>query len=155
MYVWQIYKRTILASELRITKYLTLMMTSSNGNISALLALCEGNSPVTDELPSQRPVTRSFDVSFHLRLNKRLSKQSWGWLFETPSRPLWRHCNVFVWLWERLNCQYFIFGGKIHYVKTNGISKKCITWSYTEPKWPLPVVRFHHFNVSMYEVWRI
>ena len=30
---------------------------------------------------------------FDLRLNKRLSKQSWGWLFETPSRLLWRHCN--------------------------------------------------------------
>ena len=42
---------------------------------SALLALCEGNSPVTGELPSQRPVTRSFDVSFDLRLNKQLSKQ--------------------------------------------------------------------------------
>ena len=42
----------------------------------------------------QRPVTRSFDVFFDLRLNKRLSKQSWGWWFETPSRSLWRHCNV-------------------------------------------------------------
>ena len=42
---------------------------------------------------SQRPVTRSFDVFFDLRLNKRLSKQSWGWWFETPSHPLWRHCN--------------------------------------------------------------
>ena len=31
---------------------------------------------------------------FYLRLNKRLSKQSWGWWFETPSRPLWRHRNV-------------------------------------------------------------
>ena len=30
---------------------------------SALLALCAGNLPVTGELPSQRPVTRSFDVS--------------------------------------------------------------------------------------------
>ena len=29
---------------------------------------------------------------FYLRLNKRLSKQSWGWWFETPSHPLWRHC---------------------------------------------------------------
>ena len=28
-----------------------------------------------------------------LRLNKRLSKQSWGWWFETPSCPLWRHRN--------------------------------------------------------------
>ena len=35
----------------------------------------------------QRPVTRSFDVFFDLRLNKRLRKQSWGWWFETPSRP--------------------------------------------------------------------
>ena len=42
----------------------------------------------------QRPVTRSFDVFFDLRLHKRLSKQSWGWWFETPSWSLWRHCNV-------------------------------------------------------------
>ena len=60
-------------------------MTSSNGNISALLVLCEGNSPVTGEFPSERPVTRSFDVFFELRLNKRLSKQSRRRWFETPS----------------------------------------------------------------------
>ena len=35
---------------------------------SALLALCAGNSPVTVEFPSQRPVSRSYDVFFHLRL---------------------------------------------------------------------------------------
>ena len=61
---------------------------------SALLAICAGNSLVTGEFPSQRPVTRSFDIFFDLRLNKRLSKQSWGWWFETPSWSLWRHCNV-------------------------------------------------------------
>ena len=60
---------------------------------SALLAICAGNSPVPGEFPAQRPVTRSFDVFFDLRLNKRLSKQSWGWWFETPSCPLWRHSN--------------------------------------------------------------
>ena len=27
---------------------------------SALLAICVGNSPVTGEVPTQRPVTRSF-----------------------------------------------------------------------------------------------
>ena len=37
---------------------------------SALLVVCEGHSPVTGEFPSQRPVTRSFDVFFDLRLNK-------------------------------------------------------------------------------------
>ena len=60
---------------------------------SALLAICVGNSPVNGEFPAQRPVTQGFDVFFDLRLNKRLSKQSWGWWFETPSHPLWRHTN--------------------------------------------------------------
>ena len=41
---------------------------------SASLAHCAGNSQVTAEFPAQRPVTRSFDVFFDLRLNKRLSK---------------------------------------------------------------------------------
>ena len=62
---------------------------------SELLALCARNSTVTGEFPTQRPVTRSFDVFFVLRLHKRLSKQSWGWWSETPTHPLWRHCNGF------------------------------------------------------------
>ena len=60
---------------------------------SALPIICAGNSPVTGEFPAQRPVTRTLDIFFDLRLHKRLSKQSWGWRLETPSRPLWRHCN--------------------------------------------------------------
>ena len=43
---------------------------------SALLAFCAANSPVTGEFPSQRPVTRNFDVFFDRHLNKRLGKQS-------------------------------------------------------------------------------
>ena len=58
---------------------------------SALLALCAGNSPISGEFP--RPVTRSFDVFFDMRLIKRLSKHSRGWWFQMLSRPLWRHCN--------------------------------------------------------------
>ena len=65
---------------------------------SASPPICVGNSPVTGEIPVQRPVTRNFDGFIDLRLNKRLSKQWWGWWFATPSRPLWRHCNL-----ERLN----------------------------------------------------
>ena len=42
---------------------------------SALLAICAGNSPVTGEFSTQRPVSQSFDVFFDLRLIKRLSKQ--------------------------------------------------------------------------------
>ena len=56
-----------------------------------LLAIYAGNSPATGELPAQRPVKRTFDVFFDLHLNKRLSKQWWGWWFETLSCPLWRH----------------------------------------------------------------
>ena len=66
---------------------------------SALLALCAGNSPVSGEFPAQRPVTRSFDVFFDLRPNKRLSKKSWGWWFETLLSPLWRHRNASVWFY--------------------------------------------------------
>ena len=68
---------------------------------SVLVALCAGNSPVTSEYPAQRPAPRSFEVVFDLRLNKRLSKQSWGWWFETPSCSLWRHCNE-IWKHEWL-----------------------------------------------------
>ena len=46
--------------------------------------------------PSQRPVTRSFDVFFDLRLNRRLSKPSRRRWFETPSRSLWDQCNVYL-----------------------------------------------------------
>ena len=60
---------------------------------TALLALCTGSSSVTGEF-LQRPVTQSFDVFFYLCLNKRLSKQVWGWWFGLPPCPLWRHCNV-------------------------------------------------------------
>ena len=65
------------------------MMTSSNENIFPVTGLLCGPG----EFPAQRPVTQSFDVFFDLRLIKRLSKQPWGWWFETPSWSLWRQCN--------------------------------------------------------------
>ena len=62
---------------------------------SALLAICAGN------FPAQRTVTRSCDVFFDLRLNKRLSKQSWGCnyvrLWENIERIItWLHCIMFA-----------------------------------------------------------
>ena len=50
----------------------------------------------TGEFPTQRPMPRSFGVFFHLRLTERLSKQSWGWWYETPLRPSRRHSNGFA-----------------------------------------------------------
>ena len=55
-----------------------------------------GSWPATGEFPSQRPVTRRFDVFFDLRLNRRLSKQSRPRWFETQSRSLWRHYNAYL-----------------------------------------------------------
>ena len=71
-----------------------IMMTSSNGNIFRVTGPLCGEFTGPGEFSAQRPVTRSFDVFFDLRLNKRLNKQSWGWWFETLSRPSWRHRNV-------------------------------------------------------------
>ena len=42
-----------------------------------------------------------------VRLNKRLSKQWWGWWFETLSCPLWRHRNV--------NCIFSDYAGNRNY----------------------------------------
>ena len=50
---------------------------------SVLLAFCGGNSAVTGEFPTQRPVTRSFDVFFDMRLNKRLRKRTVEQTMET------------------------------------------------------------------------
>ena len=83
-----------------LSNFLVLVCTNSDDNawwrhqmetFSALLAICAGNSPVPGEFPTQRPVTRSFDVYFDMRPNKRLSKQSLGWWFVTLSHPFWRH----------------------------------------------------------------
>ena len=72
---------------------------------SASLTLLAANSSVTGEFPPLRPVTRSFDVFFDLRLNKRLSKQSRRRWFETKSRSLWRHYNDYK---EPEPCAYIL-----------------------------------------------
>ena len=78
------------------TLNLWYMMTSSNGNIFRVTGHLCGEFTGPGEFPWQRPVTRSFNVFLDLCPNKRLSKQSWGWWFETPLSPLWRHCNVYM-----------------------------------------------------------
>ena len=72
------------------------MMTSSNGNIFCVTGPLCGEFTGPGEFPTQRPVTRSFDVFFDLRPIKRLSKQWRGWWFETLSRPFWRHRNAYA-----------------------------------------------------------
>ena len=71
----------------------------------ALLALCEGNSPVTGEFPSLMPVTLTFGVFLDLRLNKWLSKPSRRRWFETPSR----HYDVIVMHWTNLALIWIVY----------------------------------------------
>ena len=82
-------------------------MTSSNGNIFRVTGPLCWQFTGPGDFPTQRPVTRSFDVFFDLRLNKRLSKQPWGWWFEMLSCPLWRYRNAlyqFIFRLKRTNC---------------------------------------------------
>ena len=94
---------------------------------SALLAICAGNSPVTGEFPTQRPMTRSFDVYFDLSPNERLSKQSWGWWFETLSRSLWRHRNA----WYEFENEWF---------KITTIYPRINELRYFQGQWNVPSV---------------
>ena len=48
-------------------------------------------SPVNSPYKGQWRGALMFSMIY--ALNKRLSKQWWGWWFETPTRPLWRHYN--------------------------------------------------------------
>ena len=71
-------------------------------------------------------------------LNKRLSKQSWGWWFETPSRSLWRHCNVIsslskqpqgpvLWRVFFLNNTSYILSA-VNHLPNDNRCKQLITW---------------------------
>ena len=69
---------------------------------SASLVHCAGNSPV-----AQRPVKPSFDILFDLHPNKRLSKQSWGWWFETPSYYLVLIAHVVIFNGALILCMVY------------------------------------------------
>ena len=73
----------------RACKTSVCMMTSSSVNIFRVTGHLCGEFTGHRWIPWKKSVTRSFDVFFDLRLNKWLSKQ---WC-ETPSHPLWRHCQ--------------------------------------------------------------
>ena len=87
------------------------MMTSSNGNIFRVTGPLCGEFTGPGEFPAQRPVTRSFDVFFDLRPNKRLSKQPRGWWFDTSSWSLWRQCNYLHQIGNTVDSRY----NTVHY----------------------------------------
>ena len=85
-------------------KAMIFMMTSSNRFIFSV------TGPFCGEFPSQRPVTRSFDVFFDLWLNKRMSLQARRRWFETASCSLLLHkiCNGHIKSKCNTSCAYFM-----------------------------------------------
>ena len=69
------------------------MMTSSNGNIVRVTGHLCGEFTGHRWIPRTKASDAELLCFSDLCLNKRLSKQSWGWWFETLSRPLWHQCN--------------------------------------------------------------
>ena len=119
---------------------------------STLLAICARNSPVTGEFPAQWPVTRAYDVFFDMHHNKRLSKQWWGCWFETPSRPLWRHCNEP----DRSGTLWYVYVPRricAGYIYTSRLSLKVVWGS----RLVTPSLRFHKrvHDISIFEHWNI
>ena len=131
---------------------------------STLLALREGNPPVIGGFPSQRPMVRSFDVSFDLRLNKRLSKQSRRWWFQTPWSSLWRDCNGNSQLQKILRITWIQNATHIHsnvgpiHLNYRAGTKECLTilqhspptnwfqsWAYFL-KWKFPKLSTNTYN---------
>ena len=72
-------------------------MTSSNGNIFRVTGHSCGEFTGRRWIPGTKASDAELWCFLDLRPNKRLSKQSWGWWFETLSRPLWRHCHDSFW----------------------------------------------------------
>ena len=60
---------------------------------SALLVICAGKFTGSRWISRTKASDVELWCFFDLRPNKRLSKQSWSWWFETPSCPFWRHSN--------------------------------------------------------------
>ena len=107
--------------------------------ISALLALFEGNPPVTSGFPSQIEGNAGFDASFDVSQNKRINKQlnrRWGL---TPGLSLRRPCNVQQFLSNSLfNVRRFVID-----VPGNGLlldGTKLLT---------VPSLIYHHYNHNM------
>ena len=89
--MWSKWSCVIVFLHIRVTQ-LSAWWRHQIETLSALPALCARDSAV----PSQRPVTRSFDFFFVICTGKGLSKQLKRRWFETPSRSLWRHCNGLI-----------------------------------------------------------
>ena len=95
------------------------MMTSSTGNIFSVSGPLWIRRSLVNSLT--KASAQSFDVSYDLRLNKRLSKLSSGWWFEMPLCSSLRHCN---------EVYHIYFGVVLQDLQLVNVCK-CITPFYT------------------------
>ena len=133
------------------------MMTSSNGKIFRVTGhLCgEFTGPlwITHTKASDVELWCLFDL--RLNKNKSLSKQSWGWWFETLSCPLWRHCNEMTPKHIQQNVMLDRLG-KISLMILN--LKTEIQWnqvcfgcqSYYYKIWTYTCMTFHQYKAKMF-----
>ena len=96
------------------------MMTSSNGNISALLAICAGNSPGPSEFPTQRPVTGAMMFSL---------TSAWinGWVNNLEAGDLRRNrAHYDVTVMRMVECHLAILAKLITHIDGMGESTRSI-----------------------------
>ena len=84
------------------------MMTSSNGNIFRVTGHLCGEFTGVRWIPRTKASDAELWCFLWSASNKRFCKQSWGWWFETPSLPLWRHRNAVPTFWN--NTQVVTYG---------------------------------------------
>ena len=123
------------------------MMTSSNGNIFRVTGHLCGEFTCVRWIPHTKASDAELWYFFDLRLNKRLSKQSWGWWFEMLSCPLWRQCNVDMTYrarhlgrhWCRLitwtNYNYFPIWPSGKHVNNMSINTKIVAIPFYKIRW--------------------
>ena len=121
-----------------------IMMTSSNGNIFRVTGLCVG-------IHRSRwiPHTKASDAELWCFLNKRLSKQPWGWWFEPPSWSLWRHRNdIFTHWW--IICSHD-FGENVLFINQWDTFELEISQLQSLPDYPCWVAE-HHWYTALLEI---
>ena len=124
-----------------------------------LLALYAGNTSVAGEFPSQRPVRRSFDIFFHLRLNGQLSKH----YDVTAMIILWvkmESLTSFLWTFMhsaisgKAEVERFMIGQSIKAIfiwstRTHRGAHGRQNWRNTRHRFPRVLLHTEHYNSQM------
>ena len=131
------------------------MMALSNGNIFRLTGHLCREFTGRRWIPRRKASDAELWCFFYLRPNKRLSKRSWGWWFETPSRSLWRHCNVlrcpptlcamcFGSITGAILCKWVL----AHVLLTKLLSKFKVHWQLSMENW-IAAIRLVAFSYAI------